>query len=126
MSPRRRADQISKLAYWAYLLLGLGLLIPAVLYLLFPPLGQLGLSYVFFIIFVGPILGVIGFILSLVRQLWGLEWKLLALLVSTAIYVSVLFMMETGLISPWWDAIVIVSFGAITTFLAIWHFVFDK
>jgi len=126
MSPRRRADQVSKIAYWAYLLLGLGLLIPAVLYLLFPPLGQLGLSYVFFIIFVGPILGTIGFILSLVRQLWGLEWKLLALLVSTAIYLFFLFMMETGLISPWWDAIVIVSFGAITTFLAIWHFVFDK
>ena len=126
MSPIRRADQVSKIAYWAYLLLGLGLLIPTVLYLLFPPLGQLGLSYIFFVIFVGPILGTIGFILSLVRQLWGLEWKLLALLVSTAIYVSFLFMMETGLISPWWDAIVIVSFGAITTFLAVWHFVFDK
>lgn len=126
MSPLRRADQVSKIAYWAYLLLGLGIFIPMVLYLLFPPLGQLGLSLAFFVIVVGPILGAIGFLLALVRQLWGLEWKLLALFVSTAIYVALLFMMDIGLISPWWDAIVIVSFGAITSFLAIWHFVFDK
>ena len=88
MSPRRRADQISKLAYWAYLVLGLGTFVPMVMFLLFERLGQLGWIYIFFLVLVAPVLGTIAVILSIVRQRWGTEWKLLALLASTAIFFS--------------------------------------
>lgn len=126
MSSIRRADQISKIAYWAYLLLGLGTLIPIVLFILFEPLQQLGLTYLGFLIFVAPVLGTTAVILSIVRQRWGPEWKLLALLASTAIFFSISIMMDTGSIPAEYDGVVIVSFGAVTSFIAIWHFVSDR
>ena len=126
MSPRRRADQISKLAYWAYLVLGLGTFVPMVMFLLFERLGQLGWIYIFFLVLVAPVLGTIAVILSIVRQRWGPEWKLLALPASTAIFFSISFMMHTGLIPAERDEVVIASFGAVTLFIAIWHFVSDR
>ena len=126
MSTRRRANQISKLAYWAYLVLGLGTFVPMVMFLLFEHLGQLGWIYIFFLVLVAPVLGTIAVILSIVRQRWGPEWKLLALLASTAIFLSISFMMHTGLIPAERDEVVIASFGAVTSFIAIWHFVSDR
>lgn len=126
MSPTRRADQISKVAYWAYLVLGLGTFVPVVGFLLFERLGQLGWIYIFFLVLVAPVLGTIAVILSIVRQIWGLESKLLLLLASTAIFFSISFMMHTGLIPAEHDEVVIASFGAVTLFIAIWHFVTDR
>jgi hypothetical protein len=123
----RETDRISNLAYWAYLVLGLGALIPAVIFLLFqhPSMEGLFWTYVGFLVLVIPILGTIAIILSIKRQFLGLEWKLLVLLVSTTIYLLIFFMMITGLIG-WLDQTVIISFGAVTSFFAIWHFVFDR
>lgn len=67
MSPTRRADQVSKVAYWAYLVLGFGTLVPMVAFLLFERLGQLGWIYIFFLVLVAPVLGAIAVILSIVR-----------------------------------------------------------
>ena len=123
----RETDRISNLAYWAYLVLGLGALIPTVIFLLFqhPSMEGLFWTYVGFLVLVIPILGTIAIILSIKRQFRGLEWKLLVLSVSTAIYLLILFMMITGLIG-WLDQTVIISFGAVTSFFAICHFVFDR
>ena len=126
MSSRRRADQISKLAYWAYLALGLGTFVPMVVFLLFPRLGQLGWIYIFFLVLVAPALGTIAVILSIVRQIWGLESKLLLLPASTAIFFAISFMMHTGLIPAERDEVVIASFGAVTSFITIWHLVSDR
>lgn len=126
MSPTRRADQVSKVAYWAYLVLGFGTLVPMVAFLLFERLGQLGWIYIFFLVLVAPVLGAIAVILSIVRQIWGLESKLLLLLASTAIFFLISFMMHTGLIPAERDELVIASFGAVTSFIAIWHFVSDR
>ena len=126
MSPTRRADQISKIAYWAYLVLGLGTFVPMVAFLLFERVGQLGWVYIFFLVLVAPVLGAIAVILSIVRQTWGLESKLLLLLASTGIFFSISFMMQIGLIPADRDELVIASFGAVTSFIAIWHFVSDK
>ena len=123
ISPTQRSDQISKIAYRAYLLLGLGVLIPLVLFLLFEPLGELGLTYLGFLIFVAPVLGTIAVVLSIVRQRWGLEWKLLVLSGSTVIFFAIFFI---GLIPAVGDAVVIASFGAITLFIPIWHFISDR
>ena len=126
MSPTRRADQVSKVAYWAYLVLGFGTLVPMVAFLLFERLGQLGWIYIFFLVLVAPVLGAIAVILSIVRQIWGLESKLLLLLASTAIFFSISFMMHTGLIPAERDELVIASFGAVTAFIAFWHLVSDR
>jgi hypothetical protein len=126
MSPTRRADQISKVAYWAYLVLGLGAFFPVVGFLLFERLGQLGWIYIFFLVLVAPVLGAIAVILSIVRQIWGLESKLLLLLASTAIFFAISFMMHTGLIPAERDEVVIASFGAVTSFITIWHLVSDR
>jgi hypothetical protein len=77
-------------------------------------------------VLVAPVLGTIAVILSIVRQTWGLEPKLLLLLASTAIFFSISFMMHTGLIPAERDEVVIASFGAVTSFIAIWHFVSDR
>ena len=124
----RETDRISNLAYLAYLVLGLGALIPTVIFLLFqhPSMEGLFWTYVGFHVLVIPILGTIAIILSIVRQFRGLEWKLLVLLVSTAIYLLIIFMMITGLLIGGVDQTVIISFGAVTSFFAIWHFVFDR
>ena len=126
MSPRCGPDRISKLAYLAYLVLGLGTFVPMVVFLLFERLGQLGWIYIYFLVLVAPILGTIAVILSVVRQIWGLESKLLLLLASTAIFFSISFMMHTGLIPAERDEVVIASFGLVTSFIAIWHFVSDR
>jgi len=96
------------------------------MFLLFERLGQLGWIYIFFLVLVAPVLGTIAVILSIVRQRWGTEWKLLALLASTAIFFSISFMMHAGLIPAERDEVVIASFGAVTSFIAIWHFVSDR
>ena len=121
-------DRISKIAYSAYLVLGLGTFIPIVIILLFehPLMEVLGWAYLFFLVLVAPILGTIAVVLSIVRQFWGLESKLLLLLASTAIYFLISFMMHTGVIPADRDEVVIASFGAVTSFLAIWHFVSDR
>ena len=121
ISQTQRADQISKKAYWAYLLLGLGLLIPLVLFLLFEPLGELGLTYLGFLIFVAPVLGTIAVVLSIVRQRWGLEWKLLVLSGSTVIFFAIFFMIPAVE-----DGVVIASFGVVSSFIPIWHFISDR
>ena len=121
ISPTQRADQISKKAYWAYLLLGLGVLIPLVLFLLFEPLGELGLTYLGFLIFVAPVLGTIAVVLSIVRQRWGLEWKLLVLSGSTVIFFAIFFMIPAVE-----DGVVIASFGVVSSFIPIWHFISDR
>lgn len=126
MSPTRRADQISKIAYWAYLALGLGTFVPMVVFLLFPRLGQLGWIYIVFLVLVAPVLGTIAVILSIVRQIWGRESKLLLLLASTVIFFLISIMMHTGLIPAERDEVVITLFGAVTSFIAIWHFVSDR
>ncbi len=126
MSLTRTADQISKVAYWSYLVLGLGHLIPVLLFLLFEQLGQLGFTYVLFLILVAPVLGTIAVVLSIVRQFWGTEWKLLALLASTTMYVSIVFMMDTGMIPASRDEVVMVAYGAVASFLPVWHFVTEK
>ena len=126
MSPNRRADQISKIAYWAYLIVGLGTFVPVVVFLLFPSLGQLGWIFIFFLVLVAPVLGTIAVILSIVRQIWGLESKLLLLLASTAIFLLISFMMHTGLLPAEYDEVVIALFGAVTSCVAIWHFVSDR
>ena len=128
MALNSRPDRISKVAYSAYLVLGLGTFIPIVIILLFehPTMEVLGWAYLFFLVLVAPVLGTIAVVLAVVRQFWGLESKLLLLLASTAIYFLVSFMMHTGLIPADRDEIVIASFGAVTSFLAIWHFVSDR
>ena len=128
MSLRCGPDRISKLAYLAYLVLGLGTFIPMVIFLLFqhPSMEVLFWAYLFFLVLVIPILGTIAVILSIVRQFWGLEWKLLVLLASTAIFFLISFMMHTGLIPAERDETVIASFGAVTSFFAIWQFVSDR
>ena len=128
MAMNSRPDRISKMAYSAYLVLGLGTFIPIVIILLFehPSMEVLGWAYIFFLVLVAPVLGTIAVVLSIVRQFWGLESKLLLLLASTAIYFLISFMMHTGLIPADRDEVVIASFGAVTSFLAIWHFVSDR
>ena len=91
-----------------------------------PSLEGLFWTHVLFLVLVIPILGTIAIILSIVRQFRGLEWKLLVLLVSTAIYLLIFFMMSTGLMPAERDETVVISFGAVTTFFSIWHFVFDR
>ena len=128
MALKSGPDRISKIAYSAYLVLGLGTFIPIVMILLFehPSMEALGWVYLFFLVLVAPILGTIAVLLSIVRQFWGLESKLLLLLASTAIYFLISFMMHTGRLPADRDEIVIASFGAVTSFLAIWHFISDR
>ena len=128
MALKGRPDRISKVAYTTYLALGLGTLIPIVIILLFehPSMEVLGWAYVFFLVLVAPVLGTIAVVLSIVRQFWGLESKLLLLLASTAIYFLISFLMHTGRLPADRDEIVIASFGAVTSFLAIWHFASDR
>ena len=128
MTLRNGPDRITTLAYLAYLVLGLGTFIPMVIFLLFEDASMEGLfwTYIFFLVVVTPILGTIAVILSIVRQFSRLEWKLLVLLASTVIFFSISVMMHTGLIPAERDETVIASYGAVTSFFAIWHFVFDK
>ena len=121
-------DRISKMAYLAYLVLGLGTFIPIVIILLFehPSMEALGWAYVFFLVLVAPILGAIAVVLSIVRQFWGLESNLLVLLAWTVIFFSISIMMHTGLLPAERDEVVIASFGAVTSFLAIRHLVADR
>ena len=117
---------IERLAYFFFVILGIielaSLVVISIeseeamwLYWLYLPFLAVGI----------PVLGVVSAILAAIRQFYGLEIKLLILLILTCTYLSLLFPrlyardMESDFI------LVTVYFSIPTLSLSVWYFVFD-
>lgn len=82
--PRPRKDQVARFAYISYLLLGTAALFATAL-MVIPSGGNAFYLGGYILVFATVILAPIAVALSIVRQFWGLEWRLLGLLACIAV-----------------------------------------
>lgn len=118
------SDIFATAAYWLYT-------IAACIALLMVPLVLSENEALFWVVYLPlwlfalPMAGGVAIALTVIRQVAGPEWKLLALLVSTTAYL-VLFVLEATDLMETDDFTVTVSFGAVSVLFCGWHFLSDR